>query len=634
MLRLLQTVVACFSNSLMKYSKSIIFGPTALLTLTLLACSDNSIHQTTKEHVETVSTLELSSETWQSELYQSNWSPTPDKSFEEDKIIQDFSYAGYMKSERPLPALNNTFTYNVVLDFGADPTGQKDSTQAIQNAINKIATKGGGVVYLPEGTYLLSPPKDKSEALIIQGSNIVLKGDGPSKTRLLNTSTEMRGKRIILVTSPEGPNWRTLQKPVTYITQDLMTPTREVPVESIAGFSVGDYIIIRSDPNDSWIAEHNETEDWQGYESKIGSILYLRQIESIDVRKNILTIDIPTRYYLKRLDRPQVYLKTGLVSQVGLQGFSIGNLQHPGESGWKNLDFSAPKGEYTTRLIATAGLDPQYAKKIKSAYHVHFSFAIAMQGVVNAWISNVDSFQAEGNDTGAHLLSNGIRLKECANVTVVNCKFQKAQYGGGGGNGYMFRIDNANDCLFENCTAAYSRHGFSISGMAASGNVFYKCLDRETGHQTGSKSTDDNTTGGKSSDSHMWFSHSNLYDNCVADNSWFEARDRFYPKMSKPRHNTTSAHTVFWNTEGLSNSHRPFVVWSNQARFGYVIGTRGPVSAVNTESAYPERDGRMSPVDHVEGVGKGSSLYPISLFEDQRKRRFGIPLTSNTNSQQ
>ena len=96
------------------------------------------------------------------------------------------------------------------------------------------------------------------------------------------------------------------------------------------------------------------------------------------------------------------------------------------------------------------------------------------------------------------------------------------------------------------------------------------------------------------------------------------------PVMSKPKHNTTSAHTVIWNTEGRANRYHPFVVWSLQGKYGYVIGTKGAVCAVRTDGDYPElRKAISDPVDHVEGVGLGDMLRPVSLFEDQRRRRMG-----------
>jgi len=283
------------------------------------------------------------------------------------------------------------------------------------------------------------------------------------------------------------------------------------------------------------------------------------------------------------------------------------------------LDFVDAKSAYAKRIAEGFGLEKDFARQRKSAYDAHFSFLITYRNVVDGWIRHAASFADKENSLGIHMLSNGIRLSECRNVTIADCTMRRTQYGGGGGNGYMFRLDNSNDCLLQDCVAEFSRHGYSISGMACSGNVFLRCLDKNTASQIGG--TGHEETAGRGSDSHMYFSHSNLYDNCLADNSWFEARDRYYEKMSQPKHNLTSAHTVFWNTEGISNSFHPFVVWSQQARYGYVIGTRGPVSGVRTDGNYPDRFRQTAPIDHVEGVGKGDTLTPNSLYQDQLTRR-------------
>ena len=43
-----------------------------------------------------------------------------------------------------------------VTSYGADPTGASDSTSAFENAIAAAASAGGGVVYIPAGTYKIS----------------------------------------------------------------------------------------------------------------------------------------------------------------------------------------------------------------------------------------------------------------------------------------------------------------------------------------------------------------------------------------------------------------------------------------------------------------------------------------------
>jgi hypothetical protein len=63
--------------------------------------------------------------------------------------------------------------YNVKTQYGGDNTGAADSTTAIQNAMNAAATAGGGIVYLPAGSYKIS------SSLILNGwNNVTISGDG------------------------------------------------------------------------------------------------------------------------------------------------------------------------------------------------------------------------------------------------------------------------------------------------------------------------------------------------------------------------------------------------------------------------------------------------------------------------
>jgi hypothetical protein len=45
---------------------------------------------------------------------------------------------------------------DVVLDYNADKTGASSASAAIQNALNYVASIGGGVVSVPAGTFLLT----------------------------------------------------------------------------------------------------------------------------------------------------------------------------------------------------------------------------------------------------------------------------------------------------------------------------------------------------------------------------------------------------------------------------------------------------------------------------------------------
>lgn len=64
-------------------------------------------------------------------------------------------------------------------DHGAAADDDKDDTTAFEKAISVVAKKGGGVIEIGAGTFHLDRP------LIITRSNIVLRGQGPKKTKLI-----------------------------------------------------------------------------------------------------------------------------------------------------------------------------------------------------------------------------------------------------------------------------------------------------------------------------------------------------------------------------------------------------------------------------------------------------------------
>ena len=58
-----------------------------------------------------------------------------------------------------------------VVEFGADNTGETDSTAAIQAAIDAVNSSGGGVVFVPSGIYLISSPLVIYSKVYLRGSN-------------------------------------------------------------------------------------------------------------------------------------------------------------------------------------------------------------------------------------------------------------------------------------------------------------------------------------------------------------------------------------------------------------------------------------------------------------------------------
>ena len=97
------------------------------------------------------------------------WSP--------QSTLPDFSRAGYLDGA-DLPSDLSSLKLVSVAEFGAKPDDQQDDTAAFLKALQ---TEGGVVIFIPEGTYLLS------DRLPITSSKTILRGESKDKTILLFT---------------------------------------------------------------------------------------------------------------------------------------------------------------------------------------------------------------------------------------------------------------------------------------------------------------------------------------------------------------------------------------------------------------------------------------------------------------
>lgn len=536
---------------------------------------------------------------WRSVLYPETGYEPAAANLDTDKVLQDFSYAGYRAGAVAIPTPTGPVFNVTAAPYNADPTGTLDATSAIQSAINAAKAAGGGVVFLPAGTYRLSVPTGQPQALLINASNIVLRGAGVGQTFLLNTTTvDLRSKAVIRVSDATTMSfYRTSGTTAVALSQDVLNSTNVIPVASTSGLAVGDTVVVRNDIRDPWIEEHGETY-WLGHGPTLDGLTYRRTVIAVDSVAKTITVDVPIRYALKLRDNARVVrLTRAPISNIGVEDFSFANVQSDATTGWAEGDYAVPD---------------------TAAYEINGFFFIVFERVKDSWLRRTATYQPAGNTTTAHLLSGAFSARECTHLTIEHCVFQRPQYGGGGGNGYMFRLLDSAESLIQFSEAHFSRHGFQFSGTGAAGNVIHACLDSITGRATGAVGAVGYPTGGRASDHHQHFSQANLVDVCTAHDSWFEARYRS-TSGSVPYHGISAAHSVFWNTEG-TGTVADAVVKSEQARYGYIIGTRGNRSNAQILNTQPSKHG---PLDHLEGAGQGATLVPFSLFQDQRARRLG-----------
>lgn len=516
---------------------------------------------------------------WSSTLFPADWHAGYADS--DGRAVADFSYAGYRRGDVPIPRLGGALTVDVTAEeWGADPLGLSDSTEAIQSAIDYVGSKGGGVVYLPAGRYLVRPDWDSNQALLIHDDNVVLRGAGREATFIQNTSWWMERSSVIaavptgavrwtLPTVDGGPN----------LAGDSLAGSWSVKVTNPQSFSVGQLIVIRTEATPEWLAERGNPRDWRA--STHDATTYLRRVTAVDL-DGTLSIDIPLRSDVLLRDRgdlPNVYPAATHLSGVGIEDVSIGMVAHPG-----SLD-----------IIAT---------------EVHESSAIRLTNVIDGWVQRVGTFAPPGNQPDVHLLSEGLWLQYCRGITVRGCEFGFPQYtGGGNGNGVVIR---ASDCLIDDCSIVRARHSYTFGMWYATGNVVRASTSYKPVLAT---------------DFHMWFSAVNLIEDMVFDGDWIDASYRY--DGADGVHGHTTSQSVIWNIASVGapttseGNHPTALVQSIQWDWGAVVGTSGVFSRVAVD---PLRDGVSADprTDLAEGVGWGTTLVPRSLYADQLGRRHGV----------
>ncbi len=517
---------------------------------------------------------------WRSSLYPEDWIPGYHDA--NGRFLHDFSYAGYRRGETGIPDRTGEVIDVSTAPYHADPTGMTDSTAAIQAALDAAASAGGGIVFLPAGTYRVFPPENQKVALRVEGDNIILRGAGADKTHIFNDTFQMREKTVIEVKARDAAWWYADGKK-SAATADFANGALALPVADVSVFQPGDAVAVRNDPTDAFIASLGMTGKWTSQNLKNRALVFFRRLVSVDPAAGTVTIDTPIRYGLRKDDGARVVKLGGhSVSEVGLEDFSMGMAFHPGE-GWGEEDF---------------------AQEGTAAYDVHQSHAIVFTSAENCWMKRVTSWNPPDNPPSVHILSNGVKFEKSRQITAVDCDWRYPQYRGGGGNGYLYTL-HGNECLITKCKAVGGRHNYDFGTMSASGNVLFDNLAKD---------------GRLGSDFHMFFSVTNLLDNMTCDGDFLEAIYRRWG--GNPVHGVTTTQSVFWNTNGLRYIASPFefggtmhdrpqfLVESEQCGDGYVIGTRGPASKVKTSN-------------FLEGEGLGDTLQPASLYQDQLKRRLG-----------
>lgn len=497
---------------------------------------------------------------WRSRFYPEDW--TPAFTAPGGQFLHDFSYAGYRNGEQSLPDMATAPVFDVVRDFAADVTGRTDCTAAFQKACDAAAEQSPAIVFVPEGLFRCDG------AFTIRSSHTVLRGAGPEKSRIFFTSwKDMEGKGHISI----GGNIRRDQD-IPLIADAGNRDTR-VRVADASGLAVGDDVTLGWIITDAFVAAHQMTGVWKVFNGKWRPVFRRRVVGIVPGPESTsVELDIPLRYPALVRDGASIRRETGFVEDSGIEHLGVSTAVE-----W--LDAWAQPGVQ----------------------------AILLRGVRNCWVRNVQSFASPLPEAaGYHLQNGGILVVDSKNVTVADCMMAKAQNRGDGGAGYLFQVSRSGEVLTRDCRAVEGRHNFIQNwDFGTSGCVWLRCY---SARGRGYIHPIDPIGYPGYCEYHHSLAMACLVDQCELDDGWFGGNRHDWSSGA----GNTVTQSVYWNTKGKGR------IRSWQAGDGYIIGTEG----VKVEVALSSRFGKgTAPVDITEGIGKGASLYPRSLYEDQLRRR-------------
>lgn len=362
--------------------------------------------------------------------------------------IPDFSYAGYLSSNAPLPMHGSEYDTKVTLN---DPNG--DETKRIQEALDAVASlpinASGyrGAVTLGPGTWHVTTLAVSASGVVLRGSGrnaTIVASERParvSETIRLGSSAGTLDPRRMFDEGRDGPRW------------DITTPVVQVGATE---FDVSGDHALR--PGDRIIIEHPCTADWLDAVDRGGSpdpatqwkvdevpIRYFRRVTK--VARTRVSIDAPVMYTLVRARSQSFVFKytATLVSHVGLEDLTV---DHITES---NLS------------------------------EAHSNDCVRFNQVENGWARNV---------TAQNYKRSGFLLCESSRITLERCEAIDPHSRIRGSMRYGFNSGGAQLTLLRECYGRRNRHTFVGNGNGMdSGNVFLHCVAddayaaSETGHQ-------------------------------------------------------------------------------------------------------------------------------------------------------
>lgn len=366
--------------------------------------------------------------------------------------IPDFSHAGYLSSNTPVPTHGIEYDTKSTL---TNPSG--DETARVQKAIDTVSALPvnahgyRGAVTLGPGTWTV-------DTLCIKTDGVVLRGAGPGKT-ILRDEKSLPAQTVCVglpdVEEPDclfddgrtGTKWN-------ITTAVVNVGDSSFDIASGHSLRVGDPIVIEHPCTSAWLSAIDGgapgADAWQVDEVPIR---YHRYVTAVSGTR--ITVDAPVMYSLVR-SRSQCFVfkyTAQPVQKVGVENLSMTHA--------------------STTSLANSSLRFNRAE--------------------NCWVRHVEI---------SGYKQQGLAIRESTRITVDDVQVNDPCAPLEGGTRYGISLKGGQLILVKNCSGRRNRHTFIGGGHAMdSGNVWLRCV-----------ATDNYAA---CEDGHQRWSNGTLFDNCL-----------------------------------------------------------------------------------------------------------------------
>jgi hypothetical protein len=521
-------------------------------------------------------------------LYPPQW--TPLLSIEDNEgnswSLEDYSYAGYYHSEKPLPQTDSWKSINVkssqVTSSLQTDEKPEDLAPAIKRALLEAQSQEKPIaIRLPEGLFTLG------DSVVIDQDQVVLLGQGPLKTRFVINPE----KGSFVLGTDKGSRYT---KDGWILVKPIERGDQFVRVKSPEGLAPGDEILVKWRVTRDFAEDFKSASWWAQRSDKEGGIggyveNFRRVISRIEGDKIFFQGPMPLSLSLR--DEMVIHKFTKIVHDAGIEGIGLSSAFSDFEAAW-----SAP------------------VKRLQQLINISYCR--------DCWAKNISSFAS--TQAREHLAGHGLKIDQSFRVTLESIELGPTQHLGGGGNGYLFMLGQVNHVLVKDCKGVGGRHSLTLLGnFGSSQNVI-------TNFWSGQGRVCDSLEQLKAQkctegymDTHHPLAISNLFENSTLDDGIYLGNRQWKSNYV----GQTATQNVMWNIKGSGKIH------SFNVGKGYVIGTDPSITvfreirggAVSTPekpvSLLEESMYGTDPDDFGEHVGVSEAVVPKSLFFDQLSRR-------------